>query len=148
LQVFASLEASLVPRRPAWSPDWGTKYSDAPRTPGSKVNPLHANLLTQPGNQISALFEQPTAVQPSLALCGCCAGWPVSLCGTVLPTPILPGHHWTATPSKGVRHHPGRCCDARQAEHISSVTSDPVQPSSVLCRHPGHYDAITNTVRA
>jgi hypothetical protein len=58
-QVSASLEAFLRPRRPACFRDRGIKCSDTPWTPGSKTNPRHANLLTQPGNLIPTRFEQP-----------------------------------------------------------------------------------------
>jgi hypothetical protein len=54
--------------RPTFSPDRGNKCSGTPWVPGSKANPRRANLLTQPGNQIPALCNQPAAMQPSLAL--------------------------------------------------------------------------------
>jgi hypothetical protein len=96
-RASASLEASLRPRRPAYSPDRGIKCTNTPRPPGSKANPHHADLMSQPWNRIPAPFEQPAAVQPSPTLCGCCAGWSVSLYGTVLPTPILPPHRTPRT---------------------------------------------------
>jgi hypothetical protein len=85
-RVSASLGASLRPQCPACSPDRGIKCSDAPWVPGSKANARHADLLTQPGNPIPALFKQPAVVPPSPMMCECCAGWPVSLCCTVPPT--------------------------------------------------------------
>jgi hypothetical protein len=42
--------------------------------------------------------------------------------------------------------HPGRHRDARRAEHVLSVTSDPVRPSPAPCRHPGRCGAIPDTV--
>jgi hypothetical protein len=95
------------PAAPRQLLDRGIKCPDASRAPGSKANLGHANLLTRPGNRIPALFEQPATMQPSLVLCGCCAGWLVSLRGTALPTHILLPRHTprkgTTAPSKGVR---------------------------------------------
>jgi hypothetical protein len=72
------------------------------RTPESKGNPRHVSLLTPPGNQISALFDQP-------ALCSHpqrCAGWLVSFLNTLPPTPIPRPHHTprkrTVAPSKDI----------------------------------------------
>jgi hypothetical protein len=89
-------------------------------------------------------------VWPSPALCGCCAGRLVSFHDTVPPTPVPPPRHplergrWH--PRKGygylLRPRLGRRRDVRPAERVSSITSDPVQPSPPLCRHPGHCRAI------
>jgi hypothetical protein len=65
-RVSASLEASPRPAAPHLLPDRSIKRPATPRVLGSKANPRHANLLTQPGNLTPALFEQPTTVQPSL----------------------------------------------------------------------------------
>jgi hypothetical protein len=35
----------------------------------------------------------------------------------------------------------------RMVEHVSSVISGPVRPSSPLCHHPGHCRAIPSTVQ-
>jgi hypothetical protein len=95
------------PATPHLLPDQGIKCPDTPRTPVSKANPRHADLLTQPRNPIPALFEQPTAVQPSPTLYMCCAGWLVSFLGIVLPAPVLSPHRTprkrTVTPSRSVR---------------------------------------------
>jgi hypothetical protein len=92
---------------PPTPPTGALKSSDASRAPGSKANPHHTGLLAPPGNQIPALFDQPATIQPSSAMCGCCAGWLVSFHGTVPPTPALPPRRTprnrTVAPSKSIR---------------------------------------------
>jgi hypothetical protein len=71
LWYSVSLEVASDPRRRTYSLDESIKCSGTPQMLGSKANPRHAGPLTSPGNHIPSLFHQ-------LALCGGCAGRPVS----------------------------------------------------------------------
>jgi hypothetical protein len=155
-QASASLEASLDPRHPSCAPDQGIKCTEASQAPGSKMNPRHADLLTWPGNQISALFEQPVTVQPSRC---CASAMRDGRCHSVALHCPLPSFFLATPLEKGQRRHRrayghrfsihlGRRHDVRRTRHISSVTSDPVRPFPVLCHHPGYCGAIPYTMRA
>ena len=87
-------------------------------------------------------------VQPSPALCGCCAAWPVSFRDTVPPTPVPPPRRAprkrTAAPSGGVRppipRPPGatpwrKAGEARHLRHLPA-----------LCSHPQRCAAIPGVV--
>ena len=154
-RVSASLEATSEPRHHTCSHDRNIKCSGTSRAPGSKANPRHAGPLTQPGNQIPALFDQP-------ALCShprrCAGAVRQGRCHSVTLCRLLPYLLHVAPLERG-RRHPrkgyghqfparlGRRRDARPAGRVTSITSGPERPSPPLCRHPGHCWAISRTVR-
>jgi hypothetical protein len=109
---------------------------------------------TPPGNQILTLFDQPALYNHPRRCVG--AVWDgqchsVTLCH---PLPYLlhvaPLERGRRHPRKAYDHQldasPGQRCDARMMEHISSVTSGPVRPSSSLCCHPGYCRTAPNAV--
>jgi hypothetical protein len=118
------------------------------------VNPRRAGPLIPPGNQISALFDQPALCSHPWRYAGAVReGWchSVTLCRLLLylfhVAPLKIGRRH---PRKGYGHQLHtrleRRGDVRSAKRVSSITSGPVRPSPPLYRHPGHCGAIPHTV--
>jgi hypothetical protein len=119
-----------------------------PRVPGSKANPRHVDLLTQLGNPALALFEQPTSMQPSPLLCGCCAGWLVSFPNDVPPAPRPSSMtHPSKRDNDALEEHtatnPMLIQDGAVTQGKQSTSSPPLP---TMCGHPQPCAPIPSTV--